>query len=135
MIGIVLVILYAIQIWYRDWFGESKYIYRLLLLPGSRAKIFFAKFTSLALVIISFIGLQWAVIQLSYVIFKWLIKDDYRASSSLGLSETLNQLYTMNLLIYSYSLRSLCLSSACCLCSCYWNVRIGKEKDYCSSCS
>jgi len=98
MIGIVLVILYAIQIWYRDWFGESKYIYRLLLLPGGRAKIFFAKFTSLALVIVSFIGLQWSVIQLSYVIFEWLIKDSYRESSSLGLSETLNQLYTMNLI-------------------------------------
>ncbi|WP_026831219.1 MULTISPECIES: hypothetical protein [Exiguobacterium] len=97
MIGVVLVILYAIQIWYRDWFGESKYIYRLLLLPGGRAKIFFAKWTSLALVIISFIGLQWVVIQLSYVIFNWLIKDDYRESSSLGLSMTLKQLYTMSL--------------------------------------
>ena len=96
MIGIVLVILYAIQIWYRDWFGESKYIYRLLLLPGGRAKIFFAKWTSLALVIISFIGLQWVVIQLSYVIFNWLIKDNYRESSSLVISDTLKQLYTMN---------------------------------------
>ncbi|RJP02256.1 hypothetical protein D3D03_02660 [Exiguobacterium sp. RIT452] len=95
MIGIVLVILYAIQIWYRDWLGESKYIYRLLLLPGSRAKIFFAKWTSLALVIISFIGLQWVVIQLSYVIFNWLIKDDYRASS-FNMSMALKQLYTMN---------------------------------------
>lgn len=95
MIGIVLVILYAIQIWYRDWLGESKYIYRLLLLPGSRAKIFFAKWTSLALVIISFIGLQWVVIQLSYVVFNWLIKDDYRASS-FNMSMALKQLYTMN---------------------------------------
>lgn len=95
MIGIVLVILYAIQIWYRDWFGESKYIYRLLLLPGGRAKIFFAKWTSLALVIISFIGLQWVVIQLSYVIFNWLIKDDYGASS-FNMSMALKQLYTMN---------------------------------------
>jgi len=96
LIGIALVLLYAVQIWYRDWLGESKYIYRLLLLPGSRAKIFFAKWTALALVIISFIGLQWAVIQLSYVIFNWMIKDDYR-TASLGLSQTLKQLYTMNL--------------------------------------
>ncbi len=97
LVGIVLVILYAVQIWYRDWFGESKYIYRLLLLPGSRAKIFFAKFTSLALVIISFIGLQWVVIQLSYAIFNWLIKDDYR-TSSFNIPIELNQLYTMNLI-------------------------------------
>lgn len=97
LIGVVLVILYAVQIWYRDWLGESKYIYRLLLLPGSRAKIFFAKWTSLALVIISFIGLQWVVIQLSFVIFNWMIKDDYRATATLGLSRTLKQLYTMNL--------------------------------------
>ncbi|MDW2885932.1 hypothetical protein [Exiguobacterium artemiae] len=97
LIGIVLVILYAVQIWYRDWFGESKYIYRILLLPGSRAKIFFAKFTSLALVIISFIGLQWVVIQLSYVIFNWLIKEDYRASS-FDISMALKQLYTMNVI-------------------------------------
>ncbi|MCT4791654.1 MULTISPECIES: hypothetical protein [Exiguobacterium] len=97
LIGVALVLLYAVQIWYRDWLGESKYIYRLLLLPGSRAKIFFAKWTALALVIISFIGLQWVVIQLSYVIFNWLIKDDYRATSALGLSRTLKQLYTMNL--------------------------------------
>ena len=85
LFGVALVLLYAVQIWYRDWLGESKYIYRLLLLPGSRAKIFFAKWTSLALVIISFIGLQWAVIQFSYVVFNWLIKDDYR-TASLGLS-------------------------------------------------
>ena len=95
LIGIVLVILYAVQIWYRDWFGESKYIYRLLLLPGGRAKIFFAKWTSLALVIISFIGLQWVVIQLSYVLFNWLIKDNYRASS-FDIPMALKQLYTMN---------------------------------------
>lgn len=97
LFGVSLVLLYAVQIWYRDWLGESKYIYRLLLLPGNRAKIFFAKWTSLALVIISFIGLQWVVIQFSYVIFNWLIKDDYRLTSSLGLSMTLKQLYTMNL--------------------------------------
>ncbi|WP_214721272.1 hypothetical protein [Exiguobacterium sp. s192] len=97
LIGAVLVILYAVQIWYRDWLGESKYIYRLLLLPGSRAKIFFAKWTSLALVIISFIGLQWVVIQFSHVIFNWLIQDEYRASSSLQLSIELKQLYTMSL--------------------------------------
>ncbi|WP_393965281.1 hypothetical protein [Exiguobacterium sp. S22-S28] len=97
LIGVVLVILYAVQIWYRDWLGESKYIYRLLLLPGSRAKIFFAKFTSLALVIISFIGVQWVVIQLSYAVFNWLIKDDYR-TSSFNVPIELKQLYTMNVI-------------------------------------
>ncbi|WP_214893605.1 hypothetical protein [Exiguobacterium sp. H66] len=98
MIGVAFVLLYAIQIWYRDWLGESKYIYRLLLLPGSRAKIFFAKFTSLVLVIVSFLGLQWTVIQLSHGIFNWLIKDGYRESGSLGLSRSLNKLYMMNLI-------------------------------------
>jgi len=99
LIGMAIVVIYAIQIWYRDWLGETKYIYRLLMLPGNRASIFFSKLTTVFLIIVSFIGIQWCVLQSGFYLFDWLIQPEYQNQSGLSsVRNVMNDFYTMNLI-------------------------------------
>lgn len=99
LIGMAIVVIYAIQIWYRDWLGETKYIYRLLMLPGNRASIFFSKLTTVFLIIVSFIGIQWCVLQSGFYLFDWLIQPEYQNRSDLSpVRNVMNDFYTMNLI-------------------------------------
>lgn len=98
LIGIVFVVIYAFQIWYRDWLGETKYIYRLLMLPGSRYSIFFSKLTAVFLVMTSFIGLQWCFLKVGSYLFDWWIQAEYQKSSNTNIfSSSLEEFYTTNL--------------------------------------
>ncbi|PKY87584.1 hypothetical protein CYJ57_06990 [Falseniella ignava] len=45
-------ILYSMFTWVREWHFQGNYIYRLLMLPGSRMPIFMAKFVSILLMIV-----------------------------------------------------------------------------------
>ncbi|HBQ77665.1 MAG TPA: hypothetical protein DD663_12690 [Exiguobacterium sp.] len=98
LIGMALVVIYTIQIWYRDWVGETKYIYRLLMLPGNRASIFFSKWTTLLLIITSFLGIQWCLIQFGNLLFNWSVRVDYLDKDShRTLGSTLGELFSLNL--------------------------------------
>jgi len=57
--GMMVILIGAFVIWYRDWFGKTNYIYRLLLLPGSRSSIYFAKLTTIVLLMFGFVTVQW----------------------------------------------------------------------------
>lgn len=98
LLGVALVVIYSIQIWYRDWIGETKYIYRLLMLPGNRASIFFSKWTTLLLIIMSFLGIQWCLIQIGNLLFNWSVRVDYLDKDShRTLGSTLGELFSLNL--------------------------------------
>lgn len=98
LIGMALVVIYTIQIWYRDWVGETKYIYRLLMLPGNRASIFFSKWTTLLLIITSFLGIQWCLIQFGNLLFNWSVRVDYLDKDShRTLGSTLGEIFSLNL--------------------------------------
>lgn len=79
-----MIILFAFWIWYRDWIGETKYIYRLLLLPGSRRAIFGSKMTALLLVVTSLIGIQWGLLLLSRNLYLWLLPDAQQITASIN---------------------------------------------------
>lgn len=97
-IAIMLTLLLAFQIWYRDWFGESKYIYRLLMLPGKRITILLSKLSAVVLTVASFMGVQWIVILLSGSLFRWMTPDDLMESKQLfGENRVLNMFYTFNI--------------------------------------
>lgn len=99
LIGMAIVVIYAIQIWYRDWLGETKYIYRLLMLPGNRASIFFSKLTTVFLIIVSFIGIQWCVLQSGFYLFDWLIQPEYQNRNDLSpVQNVMSEFYTTNLI-------------------------------------
>lgn len=98
LIGMALVVIYTIQIWYRDWIGETKYIYRLLMLPGNRASIFFSKMTTVFLIIMSFLGIQRCLIQIGNRLFRWVVREDYMDKNSLRtVGSTLGELFSLNL--------------------------------------
>lgn len=98
MVGMALVLIYTVQIWYRDWIGETKYIYRLLMLPGNRISIFFSKWTTLLLIIMSFLGIQWCLIQIGNLLFNWSVRVDYLDKDShRTLGSTLGKIFSLNL--------------------------------------
>ncbi|WP_075642104.1 hypothetical protein [Exiguobacterium indicum] len=98
MVGMALVLIYTVQIWYRDWIGETKYIYRLLMLPGNRISIFFSKWTTLLLIIMSFLGIQWCLIQIGNLLFNWSVRVDYLDKDShRTLGSTLGEIFSLNL--------------------------------------
>ncbi|MFP7279122.1 hypothetical protein SFC11_07150 [Exiguobacterium indicum] len=98
-LGIMFTILYAFQIWYRDWYGESKYIYRLLMLPGKRITILFSKLTTVLIFVCGFLGIQWVIILLSHPLYEWLLPDHLQVASKItGESATINMLYTFNVI-------------------------------------
>jgi len=91
-----MIILFAFWIWYRDWMGETKYIYRLLLLPGSRRAIFASKMTALLLVVTSLIGIQWVLLLLSRNLYLWLLPEPQQATSSINeYTKFMSAFYTM----------------------------------------
>lgn len=45
---IMLIFVYSLVIWYREWFGNNKTIYTLLALPINRVNIYLAKLTTIA---------------------------------------------------------------------------------------
>jgi len=79
-----MIVLFAFWIWYRDWMGETKYIYRLLLLPGSRRAIVASKMTTLLLVVASLIGIQWVLLLLSRTLYLWLLPDAQQVTASIN---------------------------------------------------
>lgn len=98
MIGVAYIVVLALQIWYREWIGESKHIYRLLLLPGSRVSIYFAKLTTVLLVTVSLIGLQWLTVVASYGLFDWLLPESHKFPTGLISDGGLLQIfYSMNI--------------------------------------
>ncbi|WP_426273003.1 hypothetical protein [Exiguobacterium sp. R-17] len=91
-----MIILFAFWIWYRDWIGETKYIYRLLLLPGSRRAIFGSKMTALLLVVTSLIGIQWGLLLLSRNLYLWLLPEPQQVPASIDeYTRFLSAFYTM----------------------------------------
>ncbi len=70
---------YIFLIWYRDWFGKNTFIYRLLMLPTARINVFFAKATSIVLMVLGLVSVQILLLPLESTILKWMVPKDFRA--------------------------------------------------------
>lgn len=79
---IVALIFYIFLIWYRDWFGKNTFIYRLLMLPTARLNIFFAKATTILLMVLGLVALQLFLLPVGSMIMKWLVPLDFRTDLS-----------------------------------------------------
>lgn len=64
VLGIIILAIYVVGIWYRDWIGRNNFSYRLLTLPGSRMSVFFSKFTTLLFMILGLLAIQLILIVL-----------------------------------------------------------------------
>ncbi len=72
-------IIYVFFIWYRDWFGKSSFIYRLLMLPTERRHIYFAKLTTILLFVFVLLGVQVLLIEVAELIVKSILPAELYA--------------------------------------------------------
>lgn len=76
VIIIVAVIIYSLIIWYREWFGNNKTIYTLLMIPLNRGKMYIAKFLTIAIMLLSSISAFILTLTGFYMINKKMIPKD-----------------------------------------------------------
>lgn len=74
IIGLILI--YSIFIWYREWFGNNRTIYTLLMLPMERMKIYYAKLLSIILLIGTALGTLIISFFINYIIMLWRVPKD-----------------------------------------------------------
>lgn len=77
-IGIGAILFYIFFIWYRDWLGKNNFIYRLLMLPISRMKVYLAKLTTILLAVLSLVTVQYLFLYFYEMIIKLIIPEAYR---------------------------------------------------------
>ena len=74
---------YVFGTWYLEWFGKNTFAYQILLLPGNRMSVYFAKLTSLLLFIIGCIAAQLAIFPVLKGIYTFRIPLELRAGDNL----------------------------------------------------
>lgn len=76
MFAAAMLFIYIFFIWYRDWFGKSSFIYRLLMLPTERRNVYFAKLTAILLFVFALVGMQVLFVQVTQLIMYWIVPAD-----------------------------------------------------------
>lgn len=71
--AVAVLMIYVFFIWYRDWFGKSSFIYRLLMLPTARRDIYFAKLTTILLFVFVLLGVQVLLIEIAELIIQAIL--------------------------------------------------------------
>lgn len=82
-IGIAAISFYTFFIWYRDWLGKNTFIYRLLMLPISRMKVYFAKLMTILLATLTLALMQYVYLHIYNMVTKLIIPSMYRDSLSI----------------------------------------------------
>ncbi|MEX3747161.1 hypothetical protein [Lysinibacillus xylanilyticus] len=80
--SIAMLMIYVFFIWYRDWFGKNTFIYRLLMLPTERMTIYFAKLTTIMLLVLGLVTLQILLIPIEIQIVNSIIPTDFQSNFS-----------------------------------------------------
>lgn len=94
LLSIAALLVYVFIIWYRDWFGKNTFIYRLLMLPTVRLNIFFAKATTILLMVLGLVSLQLALLPVENMIIQSVVPAIFR--TDMNFSEILG---TFNYLV------------------------------------
>ncbi|MEB2301147.1 hypothetical protein LAV72_16135 [Lysinibacillus xylanilyticus] len=80
--SIAMLMIYVFFIWYRDWFGKNTFIYRLLMLPTERIAIYFAKLTTIMLLVLGLVTMQILLIPIEIQIVNSIIPTDFQSNFS-----------------------------------------------------
>ena len=76
-------VFYVFGTWYLEWFGKNTFAYQVLLLPGNRMSVYYAKLTSLLLFIAGCLVAQLATFPLLKAIYTSHIPAEYRINDSI----------------------------------------------------
>jgi len=110
LMSIAVLIIYSLIIWYRDWFGRSTFIYRLLMLPSVRWLLYVSKLTAILLFVFSMLAFQLILLVGENMLFQWIVPVDMRTGSTFVEAITMHQALDLLLpqqfeqFIYSYGL-------------------------------
>lgn len=103
--------LYIFLIWYRDWFGKSSFIYRLLMLPTSRMNVYIAKLCTILIYTLSMLAVQIVLLHVARFIAKASLPAPLYTNDALQiiylidpLSVVLPTTFTEFLLLYGFGL-------------------------------
>ncbi|MGE7945607.1 hypothetical protein [Lysinibacillus sp. NPDC093688] len=91
--SIAMLMIYVFFIWYRDWFGKNTFIYRLLMLPTERITIYFAKLTTIMLLVLGLVTMQILLIPIEIQIVKSIIPTDFQSNFDINSLERWDWLY------------------------------------------
>lgn len=69
-------IFYAFYTWYREWYGKSRFSYRLMMIPGNRMQVYFAKLLALYIGVLLLVALQIVLLAVGNWIFEWVLSED-----------------------------------------------------------
>lgn len=76
VICIALMMFYVFFIWYRDYFGKNTFIYRLFMLPTSRMTIYFAKATTILIMVLSLLAFQLILLPIEINVFQQIVPSE-----------------------------------------------------------
>lgn len=76
VITIALMMFYIFIIWYRDYFGKNTFIYRLFMLPTSRMTIYFAKATTILIMVLSLLAFQLILLPIEINVFQQIVPGE-----------------------------------------------------------
>ncbi|MEH7450995.1 hypothetical protein [Gottfriedia acidiceleris] len=76
VISIALMMFYIFIIWYRDYFGKNTFIYRLFMLPTSRMTIYFAKATTILIMVLSLLAFQLILLPIEINVFQQIVPSE-----------------------------------------------------------
>lgn len=79
---IAVLVIYVFLIWYRDWFGQRTFIYRLFMLPASRRHIYMAKLSAIMVFVFSLVAFQFVMLIVEQALFNRIVPADMRIATS-----------------------------------------------------
>jgi len=82
MICIAVLLIYVFLIWYRDWYGKNAFVYRLLMLPASRFRLFWAKLTAIMLFVLGLVALQIVLLPLLMAMYRQMMPAELSLAES-----------------------------------------------------
>ena len=69
-------IFYTFYTWYREWYGKSRFSYRLMMIPGNRMQVYFAKLLALYIGVLLLVALQIVLLAVGNWVFEWVLSED-----------------------------------------------------------
>lgn len=100
IICIAVLLIYVFLIWYRDWFGKSTFIYRLLMLPTARINIYLAKATTIFLMVLGLVALQLVLLPIENKMIDVMIPDEFQMA--LTSKEAISSYHPLSVLFPNY---------------------------------
>jgi len=80
--SVAALVFYSFFIWYRDWFGQNTFIYRLLMLPTNRINLFLSKLSAIFLMVLGLVATQLILLPVESTLFNQLLPDYLRYNLS-----------------------------------------------------